>query len=102
MISGATSRTIEPRRASVGRVVKDVDVGTQALVERRAEILGGGTRLVAADAGDRRRVELGRAARAVADRHVVQLVAGVLQVHHGAGHDELDVVGVCGDGEGGS
>ncbi len=54
-----------------------------------------GARLLAPDADDLLAGVVQRPAGAVGNRHEVQLVAGATQQDHGAGHEELDVVGVC-------
>ena len=80
-------------------LVEDVDVVHETGVMDRADELAGGLGLVASHADD---VFLGvdrGAARAVGHVHVVDLIPALLQEEQRAGHHELDIVRVCGEGE---
>src|SRR5262245_13554835 len=82
-------------------VVENLQVVTNAFVERGPDSLGGCVGFLAADVGTGLSVVLAGAAAAVGQVPVVDLVAVAAKEHERSRHEELDIVGMGGDGDGG-
>src|ERR1041384_3149691 len=70
-------------------------------MEDRAERLCRAVCLFAANAGDRLCIVLARSAAAVGQVPIMNLIAVGPQQHQRSGHEEFDIVGMCGNGDGG-
>src|SRR5688572_20037720 len=83
------------------QVVEDFEIVAKARVIRRGHNGGGALRLSSSDGAELCRTDREASARTAAQCHVMNVEARLLKKQEGAGHVELDVVGVCTDREGG-